>query len=99
MSNNIESHLVENRVFKPNRAFAKTAHIPSLEAYQELYRKSIKNPEKFWAQQANELLAWRKKWKTVLEWKEPFAQWFVGGKLNASENCLDRHLDGPRRNK
>jgi hypothetical protein len=45
------------------------------------------------------LLVWRKKWKSVLEWKEPFAQWFVGGKLNVSENCLDRHLSGPRRNK
>ncbi|MBV9997555.1 MAG: acetate--CoA ligase [Verrucomicrobia bacterium] len=99
MSNNIESHLVENRVFKPHKAFAKTAHISSLEEYQELYQKSVKNPEKFWAQQAAETLVWRKKWKTVLEWNEPFAQWFVGGRLNASENCLDRHLTGARRNK
>lgn len=99
MSNNIESHLVENRVFKPHKAFAKTAHISSLEEYQELYHKSLKNPEKFWAQQAAETLVWRKKWKTVLEWNEPFAQWFVGGKLNATENCLDRHLTGARRNK
>jgi acetyl-CoA synthetase len=99
MSNNIESHLVENRVFKPSKAFAKTAHISSLEEYQELYRKSVKNPERFWAHQAADTLVWRKKWKTVLEWNEPFAQWFAGGKLNASENCLDRHLTGARRNK
>ena len=99
MSNNIESHLVENRVFRPSKAFAKTASISSLEQYQELYRKSVRNPEKYWAQQAAEALVWRKKWKTVLEWNEPFAQWFVGGKLNACENCLDRHLAGPRRTK
>jgi acetyl-CoA synthetase len=99
MSLNIESHLIENRVFKPAKAFAKKAHISSLAEYQELYRKSIKNPEKFWAQQAEELLLWQKRWKTVLEWKEPFAKWFVGGKLNVSENCLDRHLAGANRNK
>jgi acetyl-CoA synthetase len=99
MSNNIESHLVEKRVFKPSKAFAKTAYISSLEEYQELYRKSVRNPERFWAGQAAETLVWRKKWKTVLEWNEPFARWFVGGKLNASENCLDRHLTGARRNK
>ena len=99
MSSNIESHLVENRVFKPKKDFSKKAHISSLEQYRELYRKSIKNPEKFWAEQAAENLTWQKKWKTVLEWKEPFAKWFVGGKLNVSENCLDRHLAGATRNK
>ena len=99
MSVDIESHLIENRLFKPTKDFSRKAHISSLEAYRELYRKSIKNPEKFWAEQAAENLTWRKKWKTVLEWKEPFAKWFVGGKLNVSENCLDRHLAGPTRNK
>src|SRR6201987_3217841 len=98
-SNDIESHLIENRVFNPIKAFSKNAYISSFEQYQELYRESIKNPEEFWSQQASELLVWRKKWKSVLEWKEPFAQWFVGGKLNVSENCLDRHLSSPRRNK
>src|SRR5260370_1819535 len=99
MSTNIESHLIENRVFKPAKSFSKNAYISSFEQYQELYRKSMKNPEKFFAQQAAELLVWQKKWKVVLEWKEPFVKWFVGGKLNVSENCLDRHLTGPRRNK
>jgi acetyl-CoA synthetase len=99
MSHHIESHLVENRVFKPSKSFAKTAHVPSMEAYEELYRRSIKNPERFWAQQAAELLVWQKKWKQVLQWNEPFARWFVGAKLNVAENCLDRHLQGPRRNK
>ncbi|MDD5201287.1 MAG: acetate--CoA ligase, partial [Terrimicrobiaceae bacterium] len=53
---------------------------------------------KFWAAQAGEL-AWQQKWSRVLDWDCPFAKWFVGGRLNASENCLDRHLAGPRRNK
>ncbi len=99
MSSHIESHLVENRVFKPSKSFAKRALISDFDEYEELYRKSIKNPEKFWGQQAEELLLWNKKWDEVLKWKAPFAEWFVGGKLNVSENCLDRHLDGPRRNK
>jgi len=63
-----------------------------------MYRESIKSPAKFWAREANELV-WQKRWKSVLKWKAPFAQWFIGGKLNLSENCLDRHLSGPNRNK
>src|SRR5436309_1738979 len=98
MHDNIESHLVEKRIFKPPRNFAKNARIKSLAQYRRMYRESIRQPAKFWAREASELL-WRSKWKTVLEWKAPFAKWFVGGKLNISENCLDRHLDGPRRNK
>ncbi|HEX3443281.1 MAG TPA: acetate--CoA ligase [Chthoniobacterales bacterium] len=98
-SNHIESHLIENRVFKPDNAYSKNAFISSFAQYQDLYRESIQRPEEFWSRQASELLLWRKKWKSVLEWKEPFARWFVGGKLNVSENCLDRHLSGPRRNK
>jgi acetyl-CoA synthetase len=96
---NIESHLVETRVFKPSDPFVQRAAIPSLEQYRDLYQQSIQDPDKFWGQQATELLLWRQKWNTVLKWEAPFAQWFVGGKLNVSENCLDRHLNGPRRNK
>jgi acetyl-CoA synthetase len=98
-SKNIESHLIENRVFAPPKAFSKKAYVSTFEQYQELYRQSIAHPEEFWSQQASELLVWRKKWKSVLEWKEPFARWFVDGKLNVSENCLDRHVNSPRRNK
>lgn len=98
MSQNIESHLVENRVFKPAKPFSKAARIKSLEEYKKLHRESIEHPEKFWAREASEL-HWRKKWTKVLDWKEPFAKWFVGGKLNISENCVDRHLTGARRNK
>ncbi len=96
---NIESHLKETRVFKPSDRFVQRALIPSLEQYRELYQQSIQDPEGFWDKQATELLLWQKKWNTVLKWEAPFAQWFVGGKLNVSENCLDRHLNGPRRNK
>jgi len=99
MSNTIESHLIETRVFKPSDGFVQQALIPSLEQYKELYQQSIEDPEGFWSKQATELLLWQKKWDTVLKWEAPFAQWFVGGKLNVSENCLDGHLNGPRRNK
>ena len=96
--NNIESHLTEKRVFKPAKAFAKNARIGTLEKYRRMYRESVNRPEKFWAREAAEL-KWSRRWKKVLQWKAPFAKWFVGGKLNVSENCLDRHLTGPRRNK
>ncbi len=98
MPENIESHLIEKRVFKPSKNFAKRARIKSLDQYRRMYRESIKRPEKFWGREAGELV-WRKRWKSVLKWKAPFAQWFVGGKLNLSENCLDRHLNGPTKNK
>src|SRR3954451_2747750 len=98
MAENIESHLVEKRVFKPSKNFAKGARVKSLEQYRRMYRESIKSPAKFWAREARELM-WQQPWKKVLEWKPPFAKWFVGGKLNVSENCLDRHLLTHRRNK
>jgi acetyl-CoA synthetase len=96
MSQNIESHLNEKRVFKPSAAFAKQARIKSLEKYRKLHAKSIKSPEKFWAGEAEELV-WQKKWTKVLEWKCPFAKWFLGGKLNMTENCVDRHAANPAR--
>ena len=98
MHNNIESHLIEKRVFKPSKDFAKKARIKTLAQYRRMYRESIRQPAKFWGREASELV-WRAPWKKVLRWKAPFAKWFVGGKLNISENCLDRHLTGPRRNK
>jgi len=98
MSKNIESHLQEKRVFKPSASFSKKAAVKSFADYKKLHADSLKNPEKFWAREASELV-WQKKWKKVLNWKSPFVEWFSGGQLNASENCLDRHLAGPRRNK
>ena len=98
MHDNIESHLVEKRVFKPAPAFVRHSRIKSLAQYRRMHRESIAQPDKFWAREAREL-TWRTPWKKVVSWKAPFAKWFVGGKLNISENCLDRHLTGPRRNK
>ncbi|HZR45682.1 MAG TPA: acetate--CoA ligase [Candidatus Manganitrophaceae bacterium] len=94
----ITSVLNERRLFKPKKEFSRQAHIPSFEAYQRLCRKAEKDPEAFWAGLAKEL-AWFKPWKKVLEWKLPFAKWFVGGKINIAYNCLDRHLEGARKNK
>ena len=98
MDSNIESHLVETRVFEPPKSLAKKAEIKSLAKYQKMYRKSIANPSKFWAKEAREL-HWQTKWTKVFTWRAPFAKWFVGGKVNVSENCLDRHLTGRNRNK
>ena len=98
METNIESHLIEKRVFKPAKDFSKKARIKSLAQYRKMYRESMRRPDAFWVREAKELV-WRKPWKRVLDWKAPFAKWFVGGQLNLSENCLDRHLNGSRRNK
>src|SRR5919109_358251 len=95
----ITSVLHEDRVFPPPKEFARRAHIGSLAKYRELYNESIKSPEKFWGRQAKEELIWVKPWSRVLQWKIPFAKWFVGGKLNVSFNCLDRWLDTPIANK
>jgi acetyl-CoA synthetase len=85
-------------VHKPSKEFSAKARIPSLAAYKKLYKESIDKPEKFWAREAKEL-NWQKKWDKVLDWKAPHAKWFVGGKLNVCENCVDRHATGPRKNK
>ena len=95
----IESILHENRVFPPAKAFSKSARIKSLTEYRKLYKESVTSPEKFWARQAKDELVWFKPWKKVLQWEEPFAKWFVGGQLNVSYNCLDRHLGTPTANK
>jgi acetyl-CoA synthetase len=95
----IESVLQEKRLFHPSTGFSQTAHIKSLDDYQQLYERAKANPEQFWSELAEKELHWFEKWHTVLDWKPPFAKWFVGGKLNISYNCLDRHLTTWRRNK
>src|ERR1043166_2315104 len=95
---NIESHLKEKRLFKPPKGFSQKARIRDLAQYRRMYQESIKHPQRFWAREAAELV-WQKRWNKVVEWKVPFAKWFIGGKLNLSENCLDRHLATYRRNK
>ena len=98
-SKNITSLSQEMRVFPPSKEFSKRAHIKSMAEYRKLYRESIKSPDKFWAKQAKNELVWFKPWKKVLHWKVPHAKWFVGGKLNVSYNCLDKHLNTPTANK
>ena len=70
-----------------------THRIKTFKEYKQVYKESVKDPEKFWAKQAK-TFTWRKKWKKTLEWNftEPNVKWFVDGKLNITENCLDRHL-------
>ncbi|MGO4920473.1 acetate--CoA ligase [Maribacter spongiicola] len=69
-------------------------HIKHLEEYYQVYRKSVRNPEAFWEEIAEEHFVWRKRWDNVLSWdfKKPEIKWFEGAKLNITENCLDRHL-------
>jgi acetyl-CoA synthetase len=95
---NITSVLKETRSFLPSPAFAAQAYVKSLAEYDALWQRAADDPEGFWAEQA-ESLSWFKKWDAVLEWNEPFAKWFGGGKLNASFNCIDRHLAAGRANK
>ena len=94
----IESVLHELRRFEPSPEFRAGSHIGSQEEYDRIYRESVDHPEKFWGGIAEEL-HWFRKWDSVLEWKAPWAKWFVGGQLNLSYNCLDRHVQGPRKNK
>ena len=96
---NPNSVLQEERLFPPAKAFSQHAHIRSMAQYRKLYQTSIRSPEKFWAAQAKAELVWFKPWKKVLDWKVPQAKWFVGGQLNVSYNCLDKHLNTPVANK
>ena len=86
--------LKEDRSFTPPTSFREQAHISD----DRIYAEAERDPEAFWARFAREL-DWSKPWDRVLEWNPPHAKWFVGGQINASVNCVDRHLRGPRRNK
>ncbi|MEX2579639.1 MAG: acetate--CoA ligase [Verrucomicrobiales bacterium] len=93
MSNNIESFQKEDRSFPPPSEFAASARVKSAEEYEAIRKRSTEDPEGWWSEQASEL-KWQQPWETVLDWSNPpFAKWFVGGKLNAAENCLDRHVE------
>ncbi|MFC2013159.1 acetate--CoA ligase [Chloroflexota bacterium] len=96
----ITSMMKEERVFIPAKEFSEKAHIKSLDEYRQIYDKSIKDPEGFWAEMA-EQLDWYRKWDKVLldDFANARHEWFVGGKLNVCYNCLDRHLKTWRKNK
>jgi acetyl-CoA synthetase len=95
---NLDSTLRENRVFPVPEAFAQKAHVKSLAEYEEMYQRSVADPEAFWAGIAQEL-HWFEPWTKVLEWNLPWAKWFVGGKLNLCYNSVDRHALGARKDK
>ncbi len=97
-SQDLDSTLRENRVFPPPAEFSRNANAKSLEEYEAIYKRSIDDPEAFWAEAAREL-HWFKPWNKVLEWDLPWAKWFVGGSLNLCYNCVDRHALGARRDK
>ncbi len=93
MTDQLDTLLSETRRFVPAAPFSAAA-----QAQPEIYERASRDHEAFWADEAR-TLEWIRPWTTVLDWQPPHAQWFVGGQLNAAANCLDRHLDGPRRNK
>lgn len=95
----IESILQEKRSFTPTQEFAQNAQIKSLADYQQLWAQAQADPQQFWGELAATQLHWFQQWDKVLDWQPPFAQWFVGGKINISYNCLDRHLTTWRKNK
>src|SRR5689334_3151775 len=90
----IDALLKEDRRFAPSATWQKTAIVND----PAIYDRAAADPEGFWAQFASEL-EWIKPWRSVLEWKPPYAKWFDGGQLNISANCLDRHVRSARRNK
>ncbi|HEX9258848.1 MAG TPA: AMP-binding protein, partial [Acidimicrobiales bacterium] len=91
----IEDYLSEDRTFPPPAAFKEA----SLVAGTFLYDDASQDYEGFWARQAADLLDWQSDWQTICEWDLPFSKWFIGGTLNVSENCLDRHVRAGRGDK
>lgn len=97
----IDVLMAEKRAFPPAKEFSEKAHIKSMKEYEQIYKRSVEDPEGFWAEIAEKNISWFKKWDKVLEWnfERPDVKWFIGGKLNASYNCLDRFVNTPTRNK
>jgi acetyl-CoA synthetase len=99
--NKIQVLSTEKRTFPPSKEFSQKAHIKSSKEYEQIYKQSVDNPEKFWGEQAEKNLTWYKKWDKVLDYDfhKPSIKWFTGGKLNVSVNCLDRYITTTTRNK
>lgn len=98
----VETLLTEERVFPPPQEFAEKARIKSREQYDQMWRKSIENPDEFWGEMAEEHIDWYKKWDAVEEYSfvdDVYVRYYRGARLNASYNCLDRHLNNWRKNK
>ena len=100
MSSSITSVLQENRVFEPADSMKANAAVSGMDAYNALCQQARDNPDAFWGERARELLNWHKPFTRVLdESNAPFFKWFDDGELNASYNCLDRHIGTPNENK
>jgi acetyl-CoA synthetase len=97
----IDVLMAEKRTFPPSKEFSEKAHIKSMEEYEKIYKRSVEDPEGFWGDMAEKQLTWYSKWDKVLDYdfNRPEIKWFKGGKINASVNCLDRHIGTPTRNK
>ena len=91
-----DPHVLDEKPVPPPEEFSKRAHVKSLDEYHKMYEWAERDPEGFWGEQS-ELLDWFVPPTRVLEWNLPHAKWFSDGKLNVSHNCLDRHLEEPRR--
>ena len=89
----------DHATYAPIAEFVRDANVKGMEGYRELYDRAAADPEKFWGELANQELHWFEKFTKPLQWDAPFAKWFAGGKTNVAYNCLDRHLNTPRRNK
>ena len=99
-TNAIESVLVENRVFPPSEATQKAARVSGMAAYEALCAEADKDYEGYWARLARENVVWTKPFTQVLDQSNaPFFKWFADGELNASANCLDKHMGTPVENK
>ena len=96
---NIQSTLQETRSFPPTAEFAKKANISTEAQYQQMFEQAKNDPATFWGDLADKNLHWFKKWDHVIQGQMPETKWFVGGKINASYNCIDRHLTTWRKNK
>ena len=88
----LDSVMHEDRVFPPTAETSARARIKSMDEYQQLWDKAAADPPAFWAELAKQELHWFEPFTKALEWKEPHAEWFVGGKTNVSYNCLDKHV-------
>jgi acetyl-CoA synthetase len=92
----------QKQVFPPSPEFSKNAWIKSIDEYEALYKRSVEDPEGYWAERAEDALVWTKKWDKVLDWSfdpVPYVKWFQGGELNASYNCLDRWVEAGKGDK
>src|ERR1043165_300508 len=90
----MSEQVISDQIYEvPAAVKGQTASTPEL--YPDMYQRSVQDPERFWSEQAEKFVTWFKKWDKVLEWDFHTAQikWFIGGKLNVSYNCLDRHIE------